>query len=401
MRIAGDAARASARRHAGCQRASSASARMRAAIGLSSSSRRARRPRGPPRREARSAPGRRRGRSRRCAASRRRAAGRASASGMISKPVTRQLAGSQTGCAPISASACAMSSPPVRMFDVPQAERPSDCRILAVILEVALEQGVAPILAQASRRPASARRGCRPNRSCGPVGSTSSRPRVGAPEGPGATKRPSRPSSTRGDLARARRRAAQGGCDRVDLVEHRSRAAVQARCRRLVPTTSCAASSSRRSTVSPAVRHGIARQLARRCRPRPCPRLRHVASRADRNRRSSRSAASARISDAIAAFARSARHAGQGHQQIGFERARRAMRRGHAARRGSALPSGRRDGRRASARSLVVVAGEARDRDRGRWLRVRSRISRFERRSAARVEAWPPGNIRRSAPRAP
>ena len=41
-------------------------------------------------------------------------------SGMTSMPVTRPDAPSQTGRAPISASACAMSSPPVRMFDVPQ-----------------------------------------------------------------------------------------------------------------------------------------------------------------------------------------------------------------------------------------------------------------------------------------
>ena len=39
---------------------------------------------------------------------------------MTSMPVTRPDAPSQTGRAPISASACAMSSPPVRMFDVPQ-----------------------------------------------------------------------------------------------------------------------------------------------------------------------------------------------------------------------------------------------------------------------------------------
>jgi hypothetical protein len=53
--------------------------------------------------------------------------GRASfASGMISKPVTRQLVVSHVGFAPTSAMACAISSPPVRMFDVPQADRPSD-----------------------------------------------------------------------------------------------------------------------------------------------------------------------------------------------------------------------------------------------------------------------------------
>ena len=40
---------------------------------------------------------------------------------MISKPVTRPEGPSQRGRAPMSASAWAMSSPPVRMLDVPQA----------------------------------------------------------------------------------------------------------------------------------------------------------------------------------------------------------------------------------------------------------------------------------------
>ena len=57
-----------------------------------------------------------------------------------SNPVTRPLAGSQTGRAPISASAWAMSSPPVRMLAVPQAESASARRIVAVLLGVALDQ---------------------------------------------------------------------------------------------------------------------------------------------------------------------------------------------------------------------------------------------------------------------
>ena len=44
------------------------------------------------------------------------------AAGITSNPLTRREASSHTGRAPISASAWAMSSPPVRMFDVPQAE---------------------------------------------------------------------------------------------------------------------------------------------------------------------------------------------------------------------------------------------------------------------------------------
>ena len=70
------------------------------------------------------------------------------ASGMISKPVTRQLDGSHTGLAPMRASACAMSSPPVRMLEVPQAERPSALRILPEVLEVAREKVLGGLLAQ-------------------------------------------------------------------------------------------------------------------------------------------------------------------------------------------------------------------------------------------------------------
>ena len=42
--------------------------------------------------------------------------------GRISKPVTRRDAVSQLGFTPMSASAWAMSSPPVRMLAVPQAD---------------------------------------------------------------------------------------------------------------------------------------------------------------------------------------------------------------------------------------------------------------------------------------
>ena len=43
-------------------------------------------------------------------------------SGVIAKPVTRPEVSSHSGRAPISASACATSSPPVRMLAVPQAD---------------------------------------------------------------------------------------------------------------------------------------------------------------------------------------------------------------------------------------------------------------------------------------
>ena len=42
--------------------------------------------------------------------------------------LTRSDAGSQTGRAPMNASACAMSSPPVRIFDVPHTLIASDRR---------------------------------------------------------------------------------------------------------------------------------------------------------------------------------------------------------------------------------------------------------------------------------
>ena len=48
------------------------------------------------------------------------------ASGMISYPAMRSDPGSQVGLAPMKAMAWAMSSPPVRMFDVPQTERASE-----------------------------------------------------------------------------------------------------------------------------------------------------------------------------------------------------------------------------------------------------------------------------------
>ena len=60
--------------------------------------------------------------------------------GRISNPVTRPLDRSQTGRTPISASAWAMSSPPVRMFAVPQAESAIARRVDAVFLGVTLEQ---------------------------------------------------------------------------------------------------------------------------------------------------------------------------------------------------------------------------------------------------------------------
>ena len=107
-------------------------------------------------------------------------------SGRISMPVTR-CEGRPTRARAEQSGAWARSSPPVRMFAVPQAERRT--RPVAVLLDVALDQ-------QRRRFPAQmpggrGRHGARVDREeLRPVGSTSGRPRLGAPLGPGSTKRP-------------------------------------------------------------------------------------------------------------------------------------------------------------------------------------------------------------------
>ena len=106
-------------------------------------------------------------------------------SGMTSKPVTRRLAGSHTGCTPINAKACAISSPPVRIFDVlPIKLAPlANCHYLA-------NSAQSPHLPMSNRRHAvgKARRGCRLKRNYDPL-----QDRVGScwrPDGPAAIKRP-------------------------------------------------------------------------------------------------------------------------------------------------------------------------------------------------------------------
>ncbi len=49
-----------------------------------------------------------------------------SSSGMTRRPLTRREAGSHSGSTPMSASTSAMSSPDVRIADVPQTERPTE-----------------------------------------------------------------------------------------------------------------------------------------------------------------------------------------------------------------------------------------------------------------------------------
>ena len=97
-----------------------------------------------------------------------------------------------------------------------------------------------------------------------PVGSTSGRPRVGAPDGPGRTKRPSSPRSKRCDLGRP------AGVDGRDAVLRRSSpvrpACAPSRHRRAArPRPVEARAISIRSTVSPAVRHAAVAGSCKDC----------------------------------------------------------------------------------------------------------------------------------------
>ena len=117
------------------------------------------------------------------------------AGGSTSMPVTRPVAASHCGRQPISASPCAISSPPVRSEALPQrsmtserGQSPCSC-----------SSGAAP--RRRPRWPSSKAvgvgmvRGSAVNR-LRPVGSTSVRPRAGAPDGPAATWRPSSAASS-------------------------------------------------------------------------------------------------------------------------------------------------------------------------------------------------------------
>ena len=110
--------------------------------------------------------------------------------GSTSTPVTRPLAPSQSGRQPMSAKPCAISSPPVRNVALPQrsmttARRnsPCACRCARTTSSAAsrprsMAVGVGRVRGSAVKR-------------LRPVGSTSRRPRVGEPAGPGATRLPS------------------------------------------------------------------------------------------------------------------------------------------------------------------------------------------------------------------
>ena len=125
-----------------------------------------------------------------------------------------------------------------------------------------------------------------------PVGSTSRRPRVGAPEGPGATKRPGeaarRAAISLGPQARRAGRISFSIC----LQHFRSLAAVMPAKAGIqlcladesgtpafagVTARSDVANSSSRSTVSPLLRHGSVVRACRSFGLRASPRLAHVA----------------------------------------------------------------------------------------------------------------------------
>ena len=131
-----------------------------------------------------------------------------------------------------------------------------------------------------------------------PVGSTSGRPRVGAPEAPDGTKRPSSArsiaSASRGPQTSRRSRMGSRACDRTSA--DRIPGAGSA------PDTSASASRSSRSTVSPQLRQGASLMRARISGRGPShgnPRSAVSGSKSSREPRP-RSLASARGSDSLA-----------------------------------------------------------------------------------------------------
>ena len=117
------------------------------------------------------------------------------AQGSTSMPVTRPLALSQIGRQPSSAKPCAISSPPVRKVALPHRS-------------ITTARGMSPWVCRCARttssaasRPSSIAVGVGSVRGSAvkrlrPVGSTSRRPRAGAPAGPGATRWPSSAASS-------------------------------------------------------------------------------------------------------------------------------------------------------------------------------------------------------------
>ena len=98
--------------------------------------------------------------------------------------------------------------------------------------------------------------------------------------GPAGTKRPSRPAS-RAAISRPPQALTAG---RIRLSIEAMTAVLAGPGGAALPATMAAASASRRSTVSPAVRHGAASMRSRRAGRRPCPGFAQLGSRADRRR---------------------------------------------------------------------------------------------------------------------
>ena len=174
-----------------------------ARAGSTPAPRRARRPCARRWRTAPSASGRRRGTGRRCAASHRPAAGRARraapprsrARGRCPRP---RAAGRRAAAAPAPEPRrrCAW-------WHCPRGRARSRRGQSPMLLDVAAQQLGAGAPASASAARVGTARGSMAQR-LRPVGSTSARPRVGAPAGPGGTKRPSRRGQQRRALGRGR-----------------------------------------------------------------------------------------------------------------------------------------------------------------------------------------------------
>ncbi len=128
-------------------------------------------------------------------------------------------------------------------------------RPVAVLLDVALDQQRGRFPAQMPGRRASAPRGCRPNRSCARSAARRAARGSARRDGPGATKRPSRRRQHGRDLGPAARRRTAGRTWR-SIASSTARVARQPARARARRRPASRASSSRRSTVSPAVRQG-------------------------------------------------------------------------------------------------------------------------------------------------
>ena len=103
--------------------------------------------------------------------------------------MTRLFAKSHLGLTPIKAIACAISSPPVRIFAVPQAVIKIDLGHSPLVCRCFSKSRLADFHPRAHAVGVGTAR-LSTLKKLRPVGNTSSRPRVGAPEDPGGIKLP-------------------------------------------------------------------------------------------------------------------------------------------------------------------------------------------------------------------